>query len=63
MYVQLTFCLLTAATVSFNESSYVINEASGLVQPVLILSNPSSSDVVIQVGERGQTAVSKPASL
>ena len=48
---------------SFNESSYSVDEASGLVQPVLILSNPSSSDVVVQVREREHTADSKPTNL
>ena len=34
---------------SFNESSYSVIESDGPVQPVLILSNSSSSDITVYV--------------
>ena len=46
----------TAATVSFNQSMYTINENEGPVQPVLVLSNPSSTDVTVQVTDGRGTA-------
>ena len=46
----------TAATVSFNQSMYTINESEGPVQPVLVLSNPSSTDVPVQVTDGRGTA-------
>jgi len=38
-----------AITVSFSESNYVIRENDGQVEPMLILSNPSSIDITIRV--------------
>ena len=34
---------------SFNESSYSVGESDGLLQPVLVLSNSSSSDITVYV--------------
>ena len=36
-------------TVNFSQSNYGANENDGLVQPMLVLSNPSSSDITIRV--------------
>ena len=36
-------------TVSFNQPSYIVDEADGKVEPVLVLSNPSSSVITVQV--------------
>lgn len=38
-----------ATTVSFEKSSYSVNERGGSVQPVLLLSNPLLSNTTIQV--------------
>ena len=46
----------TATTVSFNQSMYTVIENEGQVQPVIVLSNPSSTDVTIQVTDGGGTA-------
>ena len=46
----------TAATVSFSQSVYTINENGGPVEPVIVLSNPSSTDVTVQIRDRGGTA-------
>ena len=45
-------------TVSFNQSSYVINESDGLLQPVLVLSEISSFDVKIKVKDAKKSATS-----
>ena len=46
----------TAATVSFNQSVYSVNENEGPVEPVIVLSNPSSTDVTVQIRERSGNA-------
>ena len=38
-----------AVSVFFNKSSYNVKENNALVQPVLVLSNPSSIDIAVQV--------------
>ena len=45
--------------VRFNESSYRVNEDSGPVQPVLVLSNPSSTDTTVEVFNNNITARGK----
>ena len=35
---------------------YSVNENEGPVQPVLVLSNPSSTDITVQVTDREGTA-------
>ena len=44
---------------SFNETGYSIDESDGPVQPVLLLSNPSSTDIAIQIRDDGRTATSE----
>jgi len=36
-------------TVSFEQSTYNVKEDGGLAEPVLVLSNPSSINVTVQV--------------
>ena len=36
-------CFWTAATINFNQSTYTVNESSGYVYPVLVLSKPFTS--------------------
>ena len=36
-------------TVMFSETTYSVNENAGSAQPVLVLSNPSTSDVTVEV--------------
>ena len=52
------FCFV-AATVSFNKSAYRVNEGDGPVQPVLVLSNPSSFAITVQVTDTNNTATGK----
>ena len=35
--------------VNFEQSMYNVNENAGSSQPVLVLSNPSSTDITVQV--------------
>ena len=50
---------MLATTVKFNQSIYNINENSGPVQPVLVLSNPSSTNVTVEVFNTNITALGK----
>ena len=54
---------LTAVTVSFDQLSYRVNEHSGLSQHVLVLSNPSSTDITVQVRDSSSTALSKKTGI
>ena len=46
----------TAATVSFNQSVYTVNENEGPAQITLVLSNPSSSNITVQVSSVSESA-------
>jgi len=48
-----------AITVSFIQSSYSINEDNGPAQPVLVLSNPSSTNITVQVKDTKNIATSE----
>ena len=39
--------------------TYSFNEDNGTAQPVLVLSNPSSTDITVQVRDTQNTATSK----
>ena len=58
----LPFCL-TATTISFDQPTYSVNEADGKVEPVLVLSNSSSSVVTVQVFNINETALGKQLSI
>ena len=51
--------LSLATTVKFNHSAYSINEDSGPLQPVLVLSNPSSTDITVEVFNTNISAIGK----
>ena len=51
--------LFLVLTVSFGQGMYTINENAGVVQVLLILSNPSSTDVNVQVSNTNVTANGK----
>jgi len=48
-----------AITVNFSKSNYVIRENNGQVEPMLILSNPSSTDITIHVDTIDMEAISE----
>ena len=43
-------------TVGFSQSTYSIYEHDGAIQPVLLLSRPSSTNITVQVQDNGNTA-------
>ena len=43
-----------ASTIHFEESVYVVYENASVVQPVLLLSNPSSTDIIVKVTTSGE---------
>ena len=57
-FVTFPFVIIytVAINVTFDQSTYNINEDDGPVQPVLVLSNPSSTDITVQVRSRDITA-------
>ena len=40
---------IVAITITFEQPTYIINEDNVTVQPVLIFSNPSATDITVQV--------------
>ena len=42
-----------------DKSAYSVDEDDGPAQPVLVLSNPSSTDITVQVRDTQNTATSK----
>ena len=60
-HMLLIICI--AITVSFSQSTYSVNEGDGVVQPVLVLSNPSSADITVQVRSNDNTATGKAITL
>ena len=52
-------CHFVAITVMFSQTMYSVDEEAGPAQPVLVLSNPSSSDIMLQVSEEQGTATSE----
>jgi len=48
-----------APTVYFNQPTYNVDEDDGPAQPVLVLSNPSSADITINVFSTDGSATGK----
>ena len=49
------FVITVVSTVKFSQSTYSIDEDHRLVQPVLVLSKPSSTDIIVQVRHNDNT--------
>ena len=49
----------TDITVRFDQSTYIVDEDEGPAQPVLVLSNPSSTDITVVVNVTGGSANGK----
>ena len=47
----------------FSQTTYNVNEDAGPVQPTLILSNPSSTDITVQVTSGGGSATGEYCSI
>ena len=54
--VHVILCLSLVTTVSFNQSTYIVNEIDLYLQITLVLSNVSSVDVTVQVTNEDITA-------
>ena len=52
-----------AITVRFQNTTYIVNEDDGIVQPLLVLSNPSSFVETVQVTNTDVTINGKVAKL
>ena len=50
---------LVVATISFEQPVYIVDEADETVEPVIILSNPSSSVITVQVFSTDRSATGK----
>ena len=48
--------LSLAITVMFSQTTYSVDEDDGPAQPTLVLSNPSSTDITVQVTSSGGSA-------
>ena len=55
--INISFLIVT--TISFNQSTYSVYENNGPVQPVLVLSNPLSVDIDVQVRDSSVAATRK----
>ena len=49
-------------TVTFTQTTYNVDEDDGPAQPVLVLSNPSSTDITVQVRDNANAATGKQLS-
>ena len=50
---------ITVISVSFNQSSYIVNEELETIQLTLLLSNPSSTNIIVPIRTSENTAKSK----
>ena len=56
------FCSLVI-TVMFSEPMYSVDEDAGPAQPVLVLSNPSSMDIMVTVTDTEGSAIGEYCSI
>ena len=54
MIILITFVSLVL--VMFSQATYSVNENAGPAQPVLVISNPPSTDITVQVTSTNGTA-------
>ena len=62
-YVVADILYLIAPNVSFEQQVYYANEVDGKVEPVLVLSNPSSSAITVQVSNTDGSATGKQLTI
>ena len=55
--------MLLVVIIKFDELTYNIDERSGMVQVALVLSNPLSSDLTVEVTTNNVTALGKHYSI
>ena len=57
-------CLyLSDITVTFSRTTYSVDEDDGPAQPTLVLSNPSSTDITVEVTSRDGSATGEYCSI
>ena len=59
IFIICVYFSVIVPTVSFNQSTYSVNEDDGPAQPVLVLSNPSTTDITVQVSTSDGNATGK----
>ena len=59
MYVWYVLFNHVVGVIAFKQSVYRIKESAGPLQPELILSNPSSTDIIVEIGFTDITATGK----
>ena len=57
------FTLFLAITVTFNQTTYSVDEDNGPAQPELVLSNPSSTAITVEVTSGGGSATGEYCSI
>ena len=55
--------MFLAITVMFSKTTYNVDEDDGPLQPGLVLSNPSSTDITVQVTSGGGLATGEYCSI
>ena len=60
--VTANLCLI-AANVSFEQQTYNVNETDGQIEPVLVLSNPSSTAITVEVFSTDGSATGKQLTI
>ena len=58
-----TCCYPPAITVMFSETMYSVTESAGPAQPTIVLSNPSSTDITVQVTTTDGSATGEYCSI
>ena len=60
-YNIMHYLILTAITISFDQITYFVNENNETVELKAILSNPSATNITVQILSSDVTAISKYA--
>ena len=63
IHTKLSECRFIVVTVNFNHTTYDVDEDDGPAQPVLVLSNPSASDITLHVSVTNGSATGKYVKL
>ena len=58
-FLQVYFIVLLVSIITFSQSAYMVNESSGAAQVVLVLTNPLSNDLTVEVTNNDVTALGK----
>jgi len=59
MIIFVIIVVSTSILLKFNQLTYSVDEDDGLVQTTLVLSNPSSTDITVQIIDTADTATGK----